>query len=84
MVHLEALANGTPVLTSKSGGAEEVIRHKVNGYLFEIEDLNGLIEGLRFMDDHYKELRKNCVESVYPFTMETYVQKLKSLLEPLR
>lgn len=80
MVHLEALANGTPVLTSKSGGAEEVIQHKVNGYLFDIDDINGLIDGLRFMDDHYTELRENCAKSVFPFSKDMYVQKLKELL----
>ena len=81
MVHLEALANGTPVLTSKSGGAEEVIHHKVNGYLFNIDDIEGLVSGLRFIDDHYKEMKENCVESVQPFTKDIYVLKLKNLLD---
>ena len=46
MVCLEALALGRPVLATKCGGPEEIIRHQVNGLLVENENPSAIAEGL--------------------------------------
>lgn len=45
-VVLEAMALGLPVLSSDCGGMEEVIQHKVNGFLFENRNTDELAENI--------------------------------------
>jgi glycosyltransferase involved in cell wall biosynthesis len=47
LVLLEALASGLPVVSSKVGGAPHVINHGQSGYLFEVNDVNGMVDGVR-------------------------------------
>ncbi len=42
IVYLEAMAFGLPVLASVHGGAGEVVRHDVNGFLVEPADVDGI------------------------------------------
>ncbi len=44
---LEAMAFGLPVLSSRVGGADEVVEDGVTGWLYEPNDLGSLIEGIR-------------------------------------
>jgi len=45
---LEAVAMNLPVISTFHAGIPEVITHKVNGYLVEEKDIDGLIEGIEF------------------------------------
>ena len=45
-VVLEAMAIGLPVLSSDCGGMEEVIQHKVNGFLFANRNTDDLVENI--------------------------------------
>lgn len=45
-VVLEAMAIGLPVLSSDCGGMEEVIQHKVNGFLFANRNTDELVENI--------------------------------------
>lgn len=47
LVLIEAMAAGLPVVTSRVGGADDVVRPGVNGYLFNVGDTRGMIEGVR-------------------------------------
>jgi glycosyltransferase involved in cell wall biosynthesis len=47
LVLIEAMAAGLPVVTSRVGGADDMVRSGVNGYLFNVGDQRGLIEGVR-------------------------------------
>jgi glycosyltransferase involved in cell wall biosynthesis len=52
MVLTEAMAFGKPVICSKGAGASEMVNHKVNGFVFDpqqVEDLVNLM--LQFIDD---------------------------------
>lgn len=44
LVLIEALASGIPVITSRVGGAEDVIQHGETGYIFDVEDTARLSE----------------------------------------
>lgn len=47
IVILEAMACGLPVVASRNGGIVDIIEDGVNGYLFEIGDINGLILAIK-------------------------------------
>lgn len=43
---LEALSSKTPVIASRIGGLPEVIDHNVNGLLYPVADLDGMVSGI--------------------------------------
>lgn len=45
-VYLEAMASGTPVIACRGQGIDEIIRHRKNGWLIGVEDLEELVEGI--------------------------------------
>jgi glycosyltransferase involved in cell wall biosynthesis len=47
LVLLEALASGVPVVSTKVGGAPQVIKEGHSGYLFEVDDVEGLLDGVQ-------------------------------------
>lgn len=49
---LEAMAAGVPVLGYRWGGTAEAVRHKVEGYLVEPGDTEGLIAGLEWIREN--------------------------------
>ncbi|MFL2983043.1 MAG: glycosyltransferase [Candidatus Neomarinimicrobiota bacterium] len=52
-VVLEAMALGTPVISSNCGGMNEIIRNKENGYLFQKRNpkyLSKVMEDVIFLD----------------------------------
>jgi glycosyltransferase involved in cell wall biosynthesis len=73
---LEALASGTPILGYAWGGTKDIVRHKVDGWLAEPNDLNGLVEGLQYILDHWPEMaqaaRQRAEQYTWPAIMEQY------------
>ncbi len=47
LVLIEAMASGLPVVTSRVGGADEIVQSGVNGYVFNVGDMRGMIDGVR-------------------------------------
>lgn len=46
---LEALACGVPVLGYKGGGIDDLIQHRINGWLVEPGNIDGLVEGYKWL-----------------------------------
>jgi glycosyltransferase involved in cell wall biosynthesis len=47
LVLIEAMAAGLPVVTSRVGGVDDMVRPGVNGYVFNVGDVRGMINGVR-------------------------------------
>jgi glycosyltransferase involved in cell wall biosynthesis len=47
LVLIEAMAAGLPVVTSRVGGVDDMVRPGVNGYVFNVGDVRGMIDGVR-------------------------------------
>lgn len=84
VVYIEALAVGKPVLGTKNGGAEDIIK-EYNGILVENRDHNALVSGLKkFVDEiprFDKELiREKCIQE---YCEEVVVKRIKNVYNSL-
>lgn len=77
---IESLACGVPVLTTRVGGAEEVVTHLENGYFCETDNVKSTINGLEYLYKHHLELKKNCRKSVEWLNLADYERKLHNIL----
>ena len=77
---LEAMACGTPCIAFKdSGGVVDVIDHKENGYLAEYKNVNDLVNGIRWIDEHNKNgnvSQKSREKILKDYTLEKQVNGL--------
>ena len=86
-VIIEAMALGTPVIASKSGGIPEIIEDGKNGYLFNPDDKSDL---LLKMDSLLKDFAKRAsfsfsgMQSVRTkFSLDSYINKLEGIFKSL-
>jgi glycosyltransferase involved in cell wall biosynthesis len=56
-VYLEAMSSAKPVIACRGQGIDEIIRHKENGWLIPVDDLDALVEGFSALLDS-QELRQ--------------------------
>ncbi len=66
LVVTEALANGLPVITSGNAGAADLIRNGYNGFVFDADKPQMLLEQLSWCMDNQETLhgmRVNCLET---------------------
>jgi glycosyltransferase involved in cell wall biosynthesis len=84
---VEALAVGTPVIATRTGGVAEVVRDGENGLVVEPGDLDaltGAIEGF-FADPGLAErLRANAAPSVADYAPESVYGRLEAILAEAR
>lgn len=78
---LEAMASGTPVLGFAEGGNNELVIHKVTGYLAKIGDYDDLAYGLEFCIKNRKQLSDNSKVAVKKWTWENAIRKLANVYE---
>ena len=76
---LEAMSQGLPVIATKCGGPEEVIKDGISGYLVDYsadEDIvNQFIDKIEFLIKNpgiYEEISKNNIEETRKWTMEEF------------
>lgn len=81
MTLIESLACGTPVLSTRVGGAGEVIRDGVNGLFVQVNNVQDTIRGMQHMLAHAKDMTDACRPSVTQFDMPSFRKKLLNLLE---
>jgi len=76
---LEAMASGVPVLAWRQGGAAELVRHGVSGYLARPGDWDDLERGLDYCQQHRKVLGGNGRELARAYTWERVAEQLVGL-----
>jgi len=78
---LEALASGIPVLGYAWGGNLDLVKHKVNGFLVEPGDIDGLREGIEYIRTHRIELSKNGIETSKNYLWSDVIGQYAELYE---
>lgn len=64
MVIIEAMASGCPVIASKCDGPREIINHLEDGLLFEIENVDDLVDKFNLLIED-SNLRNNIIYNAY-------------------
>lgn len=66
---LEAMASGSPILGYRWGAVPDIVEHGVTGYLVEPNDIDGLVDGWRWIMRHRRTLawnaRQSAIDSFY-------------------
>ncbi len=78
---IEALASGVPVLGFNWGGTAEIITHKVDGYLVEPDDIDGLLEGYEYIKQHRAEMSEAAREKAKRYDWPLVVGKYAEVYE---
>jgi glycosyltransferase involved in cell wall biosynthesis len=80
---VEALAVGTPMIATRTGGVAEVVTDGVNGLLVEPGDLDALTAAIeRFFADGElaRKLRENAAGSIADYSAERIYGRLEEIL----
>lgn len=82
IAHVEALACGLPVLSTKTAGPDEIIKDGINGYLVDkIEDEDIILEAMiKLLKSNLNNLSKNAIESIKKFDILENVKKYENLI----
>lgn len=72
---LEALASGVPVLGYRWGGNEDLVQHKINGYMVEPNNIQGLIEGREWIMSNWRTLSENAKQLSEKYDWEIVARK---------
>jgi glycosyltransferase involved in cell wall biosynthesis len=83
-VYLEAMSHGLPVIAGKIGGAPELIRNGIEGYLVDASDVESTAEKiLELLSDEEKwtALSENCLERVGDFSVSRMVEETIGIYE---
>ena len=82
MTVVEAMSTGTPAISPKHGVFEEMILEGVNGFLYEVEDQNGIIEGVKkWIQQKEKSLLRSSTRRVYDalYSEEVAIKALEAI-----
>ena len=55
---LESMASGVPIVTTRVGQAMDIVRHGENGFMVDVEDLEGLSAWAEWILNHPSEINK--------------------------
>ena len=73
---LEAMAAGVPVLGYAHGAITDLVQHGVNGYLARLDDIDDLVQGVRYCVKNRAVLGANGRELARTWTWEAAVEKV--------
>lgn len=78
---LEAMACGVPVLGFRHGATAEIVVHLETGYLVEPGDVDGLLAGLRYCQEHRARLGANARAVALTYTWDRTAEQLAHVFE---
>ncbi|PCI56441.1 MAG: glycosyl transferase family 1 [Gammaproteobacteria bacterium] len=80
-VILEALSNGTPVVSSANDGAVETIENDINGYLVPIGDAKAIADKIRMLNQDRQKLKQLAAHSTDIIkTKMSHTETVKNML----
>ena len=82
---VEAMANGCPVIASRVGGLEEIIKDNINGVLFKSEDINDLVDKTIALLERKDllQMKQQAIAQAQRFSFEHYATLIGSLYSKL-
>ena len=76
---IQAMASGIPVIVTRSGGPEEIVTHRENGWIVDRGNPAAIVDGLEFLSTNPEvcaDLSKNAKEKVVNvFSMNAMLEK---------
>ena len=86
-VHLEALASGLPVITTKNSGASEIIKDGVQGFVVrEPEDIKSIAEKIQFFIHNRESLAamsNDARSRAEDFSFEKHIGRIRELYKSI-
>ena len=86
-VHLEALASGLPVITTRLSGAAEIMQDGIHGFVITLpEDYSAIAEKMRFLmvnRDEREKISMNARKLAEKFSFKRHSERLIKLYESL-
>ena len=84
---LESMASGVPLISTRVGQAQDLVRHGINGWITEVEDSEGLadhalqvFEGAAFVEEVRKNARHTAEQNSYDAQLELWREFFHPLL----
>lgn len=81
MTIIEAMAHNRPVIATKCGGPQEIIKDKENGFLIDKNNARELADKMEYMLDHPEEAKKMGNQSRRIYKNKFSVEKAKIQIE---
>lgn len=81
---LEAMACGLPIITTRAGGVVDIVKHRQNGLVVELEDEQGIAEAMLVLSKENKlvqEMSTASRELVNHYDIRKQVEKYEQLYE---
>jgi len=70
LVGLEAMACGTPVVGSAVGGIKTYIQHGQNGYLVQVDDVDGFVKAICDYINLSREEKESIITNAYQTALQ--------------
>ncbi len=77
LVTIEAFSYGVPVIGSNHGGVSELVREGENGYLFQNNNANDLLDKIKLLDENYDIIADNI--NAFDYSFEKQVENYLSI-----
>ena len=81
-VLIESICLGVPVIATRVGGVDEIVKDGVNGIIVE-NNVNDIAEKIRYMANHYEQFENHIEETVSHFSAKNWGNEVKKLIESL-
>ena len=83
-VALESISSGTPCVSFENTGTNEIIDHKINGYLAKYEDVDDFKNGINFiLNNKTINFTENCINKAKNFSYKNISEEYLNLYKKI-